>query len=193
MVRLVNQATLLCACLVILGCGQPDDPVAPVSTDDPVALVSMDEPAVPVTFDLSLDLTRTSGPVVVKLKRLALLERSETNLGKEPFPGKVNQPGEGHYLACELEVLIEGKPMGGEGARSVESVGPWVVSRVGKPLERPSSSFSLVDDDPSRPGWRYLYETVEPVYGHGSFAMSYAVNLVGGETHEVSFEGLNPK
>jgi hypothetical protein len=193
MVRLVNQATLICACLVILGCGQPDDPVAPVSTDEPVALVSPDEPAVPVTFDLSLDLTRTSGPVVVKLKRLALLERSEANLGKEPLPREGKQSGEGHYLACELEILVEGKPMGGEGASSVKSVGPLVVSRVGKPLERPSSSFSLVDDDPSRPGWRYLYETVEPVYGPGSFAVSYAVKLVGGETHEVSFEGLNPK
>ena len=193
MVRLVNQTTLLCACLVLLGCGQTDDPVAPVSPDEPAALVSTDEPAVPVTFDLPLDLTRTSGPVVVKLKRLALLERSEANLGKEPFPGKVSQPGEGHYLACELEILIAGKPMGGEGSNSVESVGPWVISRVGKPLEHPSSSFSLVDDEPSRPGWRYLYETVEPVYGRGSFEISYAVKLVGGEAHEVSFDGLNPK
>ena len=104
MVRLVNQATLLCACLVILGCGQPDEPVAPVSKDEPVALVFPDEPAVRVYFDLSLDMTRMSGPVVVKLKRFALLERSEANLGKEPRPGRVSQPGEGHYLASELDV-----------------------------------------------------------------------------------------
>jgi hypothetical protein len=174
MVRLVNQATLLCACLVLLGCAQPDAPVAPV------------------TFDLSLDLTRTSGPVVVKLKRFALLERSEANLGKEPLPCEGRQPDEGHYLACEFEVRIGGKPMGGEGASSVENVRPFVVSREGKPLERPSSSFSLVDDDASRPGWRYEYETVEPVYGPGSFSLSYAVTLVGGETHEVTFEGLSP-
>jgi hypothetical protein len=157
-----------------------------------VAIVSPDEPAVPVTFDLPLDLTRRSGPVVVKLKRLALLERSGANLGKEPFPGKVSQLGEGHYAACELEILIEGKPMGEEGANSVESVGPLVISRVGRPLEHSSSSYSLVDDDPCRPSWRYHYETVEPVYDRGSFAISYAVMLVGGEAHEMSFDGLNP-
>ncbi len=137
---------------------------------------------------------------VVNLKRFALLARSEANLAREPTgPSAGRKPGEGHYQACELEVLIDGQPLGGEGASSVERVGPWWSRGRGKPLKFPSLSFSRNDDsfsltarDESRPGWRHRNETIEPVYGPGSFSLSYAVTLVGGETHAVNFEGLGP-
>lgn len=145
----------------------------------------------PRSFDWRPDRTATDGRVTMKLPRLALLERTAKNLEAEPITRDLKQPGAGQFLVVEREITVDGQPYGlPEGV--VASTGPLRVTHGGQPRVRLPGGAGYFGGAPDRPAWLYSWEAVETVRGEGELAVSQRVELSGGETTTVRFEGLLP-
>jgi hypothetical protein len=176
-----SRVVLLVLGSLVSGCPAPTTPTPtppPTTPNPPTTTPSTPAAKAPRYFDWHpAAITATVSGVRADLKRLAVLPRTAARLEKEPVSDDLMRAGNGSFIACELEVSVDGTPLYSKDL-ALKSVGPLVVHCGSEELRQTGSGY--VGSHVDRPAWFYEWRSIDSKARDGDYRVTLTITRPDG-------------